>query len=309
MDKLMMRLFTLVFFCLLGNWACAQHSLALDNKPKLDLYQDSLAILSEATFEEKDDLAKFEKNAQFVKQLVNALKINGSFNYGFDSLKRISILKSTDNSFRIITWFVPTSEGNYRYYGAIQMSTTNGSLKLHPLTDATSTLLDASSVTTNKNWLGARYYEMIPFITNGKQPYWILLGWKGNNQKTTKKVIEVLSFEKGEPKFGMNLFQTEKNGPLKNRIVFEYSRLNAMTLTVDHKQRMIVFDHLAPYDPKMVGNFEYYGADLTFDAFKLVWGKLTLVEDVELKNDPSPNDAFYGTPVKASKVNIKPIHE
>lgn len=91
-------------------------------------------------------------------------------------------------------------------------------------------------------------------------------------------------------------------------MIFEYSKLNSMTLTVDQKVNMIVFDHLAPYDSKMTGNYEYYGSDLTFDGFKLTWGKLTLVEDVELKNDPSPNDEFYGKPVKASTVIIKSNH-
>jgi hypothetical protein len=283
----------------------AQHTFNVNNKPKFDTYQDSLLVLSEETFASKDNLTRFEKNAAFVKKLVTALKINGSFNYGFDSLKRISILKSPDNSFRIITWFVPTDEGTYRYYGAIQMGTVNGSLKLFPLTDGTSNLTDLNAITSEKNWLGARYYQMIPIIVNGKQPYWIFLGWKGNDQKTTKKVIEVLSFEKGEPIFGKNIFQTVKNGELKNRVVFEYNKLNSMTLTVDNNVNMIVFDHLAPYDPKMVGNFEYYGADASFDGYKLAWGKLTLVEDIELKNEPSANDEFYGKPVKASMVIIK----
>ncbi|MBB2144568.1 hypothetical protein GM921_03655 [Pedobacter sp. LMG 31464] len=294
--------------CVLCTKSSAQHTYNLNNNPKLDLYQDSLVILSEATFAAKDDLTRFEKNAQFVKKLVTALKINGSFKYNFDSLKRVSVLKSPDNSFRIITWFVPTDEGTYRYYGSIQMATTNGSLNLIPLTDGTATSTDANAITSGKNWLGARYYEMIPVIVNGKQPYFILLGWKGNDQKTTKKVIEVLSFDKNEAIFGKNIFEAVKNGALKNRVVFEYNKLNSMTLTVDSKTNMIVFDHLTPYDPKMINNFEYYGSDLSFDGYKLTWGKLALVEDVELKNDPSPNDDFYGKPVKASTLIIKSIH-
>lgn len=286
----------------------AQHSYPLNNDPKLTAYQDSLRMLSDETFAAKDTETRLEKNAQFVKKFVSALKINGSFNYGFDSLKRISILKSPDNSFRIITWFVPTDDGSYRYYGAIQMPHANGALRLYPLTDNTANFTDANAITNNKNWFGARYYEMVPVIVNGKQPYFILLGWKGNNQKTTKKVIEVLSFDKNEPVFGKNIFEVAKNGPTKNRVVFEYNKLNTMTLTVDAKVNMIVFDHLAPYDPKMVGNFEYYGADLSFDAYKLAWGKLSLVEDVELKNDPSPNDDFYGRPVKASTIITKSGH-
>lgn len=283
----------------------AQHTFTVDNKPQLNLYQDTLKALSNEVANATDDIDRFEKNVLFIKKLTSALKINNSFNFDFDSLQRISILKSPDNSFRIITWFVPTNEGTYKYYGAIQMGTTNGTLKLFPLTDGSSRLTDTDMLTTNKNWLGARYYEMIPVLVNGKSPYFIFLGWKGNNTKTTKKVIDVLSFEKGEPVFGKNIFQIVKNGPLKNRVIFEYNKQNTMTLTVDRNVNMIVFDHLAPYDPKMVGNFEYYGADLSFDGYKLNWGKLTLVEDVELKNEPSANDDFYGKPVKASTVILK----
>lgn len=305
----MFQLFKSYFIILIVCCACfklsAQHTYNVSGTALLNNIQDSLVILSEQTFTAKDDAIKLQKNAEFIKKFTSALKNTGSFSYPFDSLKRISILKSPDNSFRIITWFLPMTDGSYRYYGAIQMGTTNGSLKLFPLTDATAGTTNFDAITSNKNWIGTRYYQMVPVIVNGKQPYWIFLGWKGNDLKTTKKVIEVLSFDKGEPVFGKNIFETEQKGPLKNRVVFEYNKLNAMTLTVDPKINMIVFDHLAPYDPKMTNNYAYYGGDGSFDGYQLVWGKLSLIEDVELKNEPSPNDDFYGKPVKASTIVTK----
>lgn len=283
----------------------AQHTYNVNSTPLLNKHQDSLLTLSEDFFSEKDDNIRLEKNSIFIKKFVSALKINGSFNYGFDSLKRISILKAPDNSFRIVTWFVPLNDGTYRYYGTIQMSTTNGSLKLFPLNDATASL-SPNALTDHKNWFGARYYEMVPIVTNGKQPYYILLGWKGNNQKTSKKVIDVISFDKSEPVFGRGIFEMSKNKPAQNRVVFEYSRQNAMSLLWDKKMNMIVFDHLAPYEPSMVGNFEYYGSDLSFDAFKIAFGKLSIVENVELRNEATQNEEFYRSPKKASQVIINP---
>lgn len=282
----------------------AQHTYNINNTPQFNKYQDSLLLLSEETFAAKEDLLRIEKNAAFIKKFIEALKINGSFNYGFDSLKRISILKASDNSFRIVTWFIPLNDGTYRYYGAIQMSTINGSLKLFPLNDATGSLTDVNALTTHKNWLGARYYDIVPMVINGKQPYFILLGWKGNNQKTSKKVIEVLSFDKNEPVFGKSIFETEKSAPTKNRVIFEYNKQNAMTLIWDRKVNMIVFDHLAPYEPKMAGNFEFYGSDLSFDAYKITWGKLSLTENVPLRNEGTANDDFYKSPKKASQVIV-----
>ncbi|MFA6277929.1 MAG: hypothetical protein WC622_14335 [Pedobacter sp.] len=60
----------LLLLILVSVWCAksnAQHTYNLNNNPKLDLYQDSLVILSEATFAAKDNLTRFEKNAQFVK--------------------------------------------------------------------------------------------------------------------------------------------------------------------------------------------------------------------------------------------------
>ncbi|HTM98861.1 MAG TPA: hypothetical protein VL088_08975 [Pedobacter sp.] len=286
--------------------ADAQHTYNLNNTPQLNKYQDSLLILSEETFAAQEDFSRLEKNAAFIKKFITTLKITGSFNYGFDSLKRISILKATDNSFRIITWFIPLNDGTYRYYGTIQMATNDGALKLFPLNDATNTISDPNALTTHKNWLGARYYEIVPVVVNGKQPYYILLGWKGNTSKTSKKVIEVLSFDKNEPVFGRNIFETEKNKPLRNRVIFEYSKKNAMTLIWDKKVNMIVFDHLVPYEPNMIGKFEFYGSDLTFDAYKIAWGKLSISENVALKNEATLNEDLYRAPKKASEVIINP---
>ncbi|SFG79931.1 hypothetical protein SAMN04489864_102315 [Pedobacter insulae] len=284
----------------------AQHTYNNVNSSQLNKYQDSLLILSEETFAPQEDFSRLEKNAAFIKKFITALKITGSFDYGFDSLKRISILKPSDNSFRIITWFVPLNDGTYRYYGTIQIPTSDGALKLFPLNDATNTINNPNALTTHKEWFGARYYEIIPVSAKGKQPYYVLLGWKGNTLKTSKKVIEVLSFEKNEPVFGKNIFETEKNKPLKNRVIFEYSKQNAMTLIWDKKVNMIVFDHLVPYEPKMTGNFEFYGSDLTFDAYPIVWGKLSLSENVALKNEATANEDLYKAPKKASEVIVNP---
>jgi hypothetical protein len=284
----------------------AQHTYNIGNTPQLNKYQDSLRVLSEESFAAHGDFERLEKNTAFIKKFITALKITGSFNYGFDSLKRISILKTPDNSFRIITWFIPLNDGTYRYYGTVQMATSNGTLRLFPLNDATNSLTNSNVLTSNKDWLGARYYEIIPMVINGKQPYYILLGWKGNTSKTTKKVIEVLSFDKNEPVFGKNIFEVEKNQPPKNRVIFEYNKQNAMMLIWDRKVTMIVFDHLAPYEPKMKGNFEFYGSDLTFDAYKITWGKLSLSENVALRNEATLNDDLYKAPKKASEVIVNP---
>ena len=258
--------------------------------------QDSLIRLSAAVREAEANTVRFEKNSQFIKTLVNALKTPGSFNFKFDSLKNVSLVLSPDKTFRIFSWYVPTNEGGYRYYGAIQLNTKDGQLKLFPLIDDTEAFKDTNLISDNKKWFGARYYDIIPVINSGRQTYYALLGWKGNTSKTTKKVIDVLSFNDGLPVFGKAIFEGVKGSVVQSRIVFEYHKLNSMTLRMDKSLNMIVFDHLVPFDPAMVGNFEYYASDSSFDGYRLLGGRLKLVENVEPKNDPDAKDDLYIDP-------------
>ncbi|RZK79670.1 MAG: hypothetical protein EOO92_08880 [Pedobacter sp.] len=285
----------------------AQHSFSFNNGAIMSKFQDTLIRLSKETYEAQEPEVKLAKNAVFIKTLVNSLKTHTSFYYPFDSLKTISIIKSPDNSFKVFSWSVQLNNGVYRFFGAIQMATKDGSLKLYPLIDGTDNIGDVNTITSNKNWFGARYYEIVPVIISGKQPYYVMLGWKGNSDKTTKKVIEVLSFEKNEPVLGKSIFEGVKAGNSKNRIVFEYNKLNSMTLTMDKSINMIVFDHLAPFSEDMTGNFEYYASDLSFDGYKIINGRLKLVENVELKNDPNYMDDFYTDPTDKTTKPIKKL--
>jgi hypothetical protein len=285
----------------------AQHTFELKNGPIMAKYEDSLVKISDGMYNAETTGDRFAKNAVFIKTLVNSLKTTTSFNYPFDSLKRVSIVKSPDNTFRIISWFVPLDDGSYRFFGTVQMATKDGQLKLFPLIDNTDNISDNNYIGNNKNWYGARYYEIIPVIAGGRPPYYVLMGWKGNNSKTTKKVLDVLSFEKDELIFGKPVFDGFKGSVAKNRIVFEYNKLNSMTLTLDKTVNMIVFDHLAPFSEDMTGNFEYYASDLSFDAYKIQNGRLKLLENIELKNDPNNMDELYVDPKDKKTKAIKKL--
>jgi hypothetical protein len=270
----------------------------------MNKYQDSLLKITRTLFSAPSNADRFAQNANFIKTLVSALKTPSSFDFGFDSLQTISVVKSPDNAFRIFSWYIPTAEGTYRFFGTIQMATKDGKLKLYPLIDQTDQIKDSNLITTGQQWYGARYYEIVPLIVSGQNTSYILLGWKGNTNKTSKKVIEVLSFKNDELQLGKAIFQGPENTAVKNRIVFEYNKLNSMTLRLDKKEQMIVFDHLAPFDPDMKGNFEYYASDSSFDGYRLVGNQLKLMENIELKNDPNAKDDFYIDP-KPKEIPIK----
>lgn len=297
MTSALKPLLILLILCAAGTKTHAQHSFDLTNVPTLKKYEDSLKLMSELLYNATNDQERLLENSRFIKTLVSALKTPASFNYPFDSLKRITVLKSTDNTFKIFSWYVPNDNGSYRFFGTIQIASKDGKLKMFPLIDDTINFKDVNQITGNKNWYGARYYQIVPVLINGRQPYYILIGWKGNNAKTSKKVIDILSFDKaGEPVFGKTVFDGLKGTAAKNRIVFEYNKLNSMTLTMDKRVNMIVFDHLAPFSAEMEGNFEFYASDLSFDAYKLLGGRLKLVENVEMKNEPNVMDDFYADP-------------
>lgn len=272
-----------------------------DSRGRLQLlnFQDTLKGLSFKMVNDSIEPERYNAGYKFIKTLVNALKVPNSFNFGFDSLRAISIQTSPDKRFRIFSWHVMNANGSYRYYGTVQMNNPGGKLQMFPLVDYTSSFKNAAdSITTNDKWYGAQYYHIISVLNNVPVPYYLLLGWKGNDVRSTKKVIEVLHFKDGKAYFGMPVFDGDKDNPTRKRAIFEYDRKASMVLNYDPKLSTIVFDHLAPPDEKLKGRFELYGPDFSYDGYRLVNGRWKLVEDIELKNLPTDQDENFNDPKK-----------
>ena len=250
------------------------------------VYQDSLKNLGKRMINSEDDLQRKTANYNFIKTLTTALKTPGSFNFKFDSVKTISIVNAPDARFRIFSWHVMNEDGSYRFYGAIQMNNANGPLLLKPLVDYSPFIASPEdTITNNTHWYGAQYYNIT--IINGAKPYYVLLGWKGNTVKTTKKVIESLSVRDGEPVFGIPVFTG--NGKTRSRVVFEYSRQVSMLLKYLPEQQTIVFDNLvAP--AKNMPSKEFFGPDLTYNAYKLKNGLWQYQENIDMRNITGAND-------------------
>ncbi|MBM3402910.1 MAG: hypothetical protein FJY21_11515 [Bacteroidetes bacterium] len=281
-----------------GN-AEAQHSDGNKNQQNLLNLQDSLLVLSYKMINDSIEPERYNANYKFIKTLVSSLKTPYSFNFPFDSLKTISIQSSPDKRFRIFSWHVMNNDGSYRYYGTIQMNNPDGKLQMFPLVDYTPAIKNsADTVTTFDKWFGAQYYRIISVLNNVQTPYYVLLGWKGNTIRSTKKVIEILYFKDGKAYFGMPVFDGDKEQPFKKRVIFEYDRRATMVLNYDSSLSTVVFDHLAPPDPKLKGRFELYGPDFSYDGYRLVNGRWKFVQDLELKNDPTDQDDKFNDPRK-----------
>lgn len=273
---------------------------------QLNAYQDTLKQLSFQVINNPDQTERYASNARMIRTLVRSLQTPGSYTFNFDSLRSISIQRSPDDKFRIFTWHVMNQNGSYRYYGAIQMNTP-GKLQLHPLVDYSDNIKSAQdTVLDNNHWFGSQYYKIIP-VTRGAAPYYILLGWKGNTVRTTKKVIEVLHFADGKPVFGKPVFEGNAGFNGKQRIVFEYSRSVSMMLNYEADEQRIVFDHLAAPAPEMEGNAAMYGPDLSYDGLKLANGKWKFLNNIELMNRGSEADELYIDPRKKSTETINKV--
>jgi hypothetical protein len=295
MTRVYMKKNILVFILLLStSIASAQQQFDVAGLKQLQFFEDSLKSLGKQFISNQDELERKNANYTFIKTLVSALKAPNSYYYSFDSVKNISIVNAPDNRFRILAWHVTNNDGGYRFYGAIQMNT-GGNLKLYPLEDYSDYLKNPEdSVSDNHKWLGAQYYKIIQ--PDAATPYYTLLGWKGNNNLSTKKVIDVLSFKDGKPVLGMAVF--DGNGKTRKRVVFEYSRQTAMLLKYIPERKMIVFDHLSPSEAKTTGKFETYGPDMSYSGYQYKQGRWVFTDNLDMRNMPDNRDETLSDPKK-----------
>jgi hypothetical protein len=201
-----------------------------------------------------------------IRNLVIALNIPGSYNYPFDSLTQLSIVKSPDNKFRIFTWNLRNNKDSYRFYGVIQRNEEKG-VKLLPLFDAGPLIKHPEdTIVDNNYWWGALYYKIIP-VKVGNEINYTLFGWNGADKHSNKKVIDVLRFQEGAAIFGSPIFKVGAKD-IMHRVVFEYSNdVQNMVLTYDAEKKYIIFDHLVPISPQAEGNYGLYFPDGSYDYF------------------------------------------
>jgi hypothetical protein len=257
------------------------------------VHEDSLRRLSLKLPVLDDDEQRREANRQFMEYFEQVLAMDGSFMYNFDSLTTISMLRSPDARFRIISWYVPLRGDNFEYFGFFQTAgNINGGGKLIPLADKGIREDEPRFESLDhEQWYGAYYSDMIHHRHNQKDLY-TLLGWRGDNPLTRKRIIEPLTLsDEGKPVFGKQVFQYGENQHY--RVIFEYSAKVSMIIRFDdfifdgsrNPERIIVFDHIAPTHSFLSGHYQFYVPEMNiFDAFRFVNGRWVFVEDIDIRN-------------------------
>ncbi|MBN2612556.1 MAG: hypothetical protein JXB00_13450 [Bacteroidales bacterium] len=247
-------------------------------------YENKIAVLFEYLYKSASDDEKVLINKDILENLEKVLSLQASFQYPFDSLKRMGILLSPDKKLRAYTWNIAHNNRTTCYFGFLQYSPVkNQGPLVYRLADKSDKIENPEfQVLSADNWYGALYYDIIE-AKDQHNKYYTLLGFDFNNFLSSKKIIDILYFtEKNEPVFGKPLFRIDNK--LVNRVIFEYSSQASMNLRYHKDADMIVFDHLSPSKPSYTGKFEFYGPDMSYDALKFEKGFWTLKKDIDIRN-------------------------
>ena len=246
---------------------------------------DTLKKMGQIVLHAKTDSARAQANSIFTVMLMETLTLPGAFDIAFDSVISVSVLQPDDKSFRIFTWTQPKIDlSAYSYFGFIQQyDKVKKHLKVFPLEEMPVAMENiASEKLPADKWLGAIYYEILPVKKNGKN-YFTLLGWKGNDQRTTKKLIDVLYFNEGKPMFGYPIFKGAKG--YVNRVIIEFAAEAMMSLRYEPSKKMIVFDRIVTSTESSASSS---GPSGVYDAFKFEKGRWLLLKDIDVRGNWQP---------------------
>ena len=274
--------------------------IATADKKKLALKEDTLIFYARNLVLDSSTADRMISDSIFTRTLVRALQIKNSFYFPFDSVQGISKLYAPDSSFRIFTWGLLYDDFYSRQRGAIQMRTRDGSLKLIPLRDVSEfTENAADSVRGKGNWIGAIYYNIIRTEYRGKN-YYTLFGIDYNNVRSTKKWIEVLTFnEKKEPVFGGPVFSYERDSLKKAaqyRFGLEYKKDARVLANYIEEVDMILVDHLISESNEPENKWTMV-PDGDNEGFKWENGKWVHIDKAfDFKIDLKGADPYLGKP-------------
>ncbi|MFT3981277.1 MAG: hypothetical protein QM687_12450 [Ferruginibacter sp.] len=296
-------LLALVFF---ANIAATAQRISNADYKVLAKKEDSLKILSDKIINGINPSDRFNADSIFTKVFVRALKTKNSFYFPFDSLYTISKLYAPDSSFRIYTWQMVINENIIRQHGAIQMKTSDGSLKLFPLIDRSDLTTDMSdTIADNFGWMGAVYYKIIQKKAQGKN-YYTLLGFDQNNIRSDKKIIEILSFVNDKPVFGSRQFSIISGYGYKGsmaRFVMEYKKDAGPKLNYDPELDIIIFEHLVSESNQPNKKWTLVG-DGDYEGFKWQDGRWVYVNKIFHEITPQ-GQAPVPSPLTDDKGKIK----
>lgn len=227
----------------------------------------------------RDDATIIKINEQFKRDFEEALNLEGAFDYPFSSLTTVGKIYSKDKLVRVISWNVQYEDLSHDYYSFVmkkddrrdRVSVTELKRQKQNLYAIQHDEIEA------ENWYGALYYDIID-VQRRNRTYYTLLGYDANNERSSIKLIDVLSFIGSRPRLGAPIFEVNDN--IAHRVIFEHSSDATMSLRYDNEREKIIFDHLSPESPTMKEFREFYVPDMSYDAYAWDGRRWLLIEDI-----------------------------
>jgi hypothetical protein len=256
--------------------------ISLQSLGQFDVYsreQELSVLLDSLRGSNKNDRKEFW-NKQFKTLIDQTLHEPTVFDLTFTKLRTLGVIDSPDKLVRIVNWNVEQEDGTQKYYAYVLHRNTLKDTK-HKVIE----LIDNSMMLTAKPeetleatmWYGALYYQIIP-VEKANKTYYTVLGWDGGTRMSNTKLIDVMYFTGNSLKLGYPLFKS--GSTTAKRLFYEHSERSVMSLRYEPEYNRIIFDHLMPETPTMVGFYEFYVPDMSYDAFVLDNNRWVLREDV-----------------------------
>ncbi len=289
--------YILFMVLLLPAWSAAGQDKAL-----MQAYEQRLTQLFERVASAPTDNERYLSSEEAVDALRDALDERGSERWRWTLPRSVSVLTSPDGRLRVFSWAVVRDNGEFECFGAVQFYNERTESYQHAvLHDRSEDIMNREeSLLSADNWLGAIYQDLIQ-TTAGDRTYYTLLGWNGVDNLTDRRIIEPVLMRGGVPQFGAPVFRRERN---LRRVVLEYrgdaavqmafeeqtvqtvtrervkvkgsNRYRTEERSEEHREKMIIFDEVAPQIEGMEGLFQYYVPSGLELAYAWVDGKWEL---------------------------------
>lgn len=149
---------------------------------------------------------------------------------------------------------------------------------------------------------GFFYYQLIETKSRFDN-YYTLIGWSKEGLTSQKKVMttfQVKQIDSNVCILPSNVIQNE-DGSYSSKRIFEYSAQTTMKVNFVEKQNWVLMDHLSPPTTQYEGVFEFYGPDLSFDAYTWEKDRWVLYQDVDADKGLDKRKMEFENPDKVLK--------
>ena len=243
------------------------------------------------TFYETSDVDKQELSATLTEALVQDLQ-NPSFRIDSLAVQQLKSISSDDGVLKLYTWHYSLSDASSQYGGIVFYGG-----QFYPLSFVDRPIVATKSYTQDA-WCGGIYYDIIP-IQRKNTTIYTLLAWDGNNGVTSKKIIDVLSFDrKGKLIFGLPIFVNGRTSIY--RAIIEYPASNSMLLEFDEEQKGIVSNALFANDMRYGDVSAYSSVSDDFNIHRYEEDKWVFYPNIDLRLNKKDSKALQSNDVRPS---------